>query len=150
MLKAIATDAYRRGADSVGADVQAQARADERERISGIQAAAFPGQEALAAEMIADGKTSPGEAAIRFNAAEKKVRADSGAAIAAEMPAPVEQKEPEVVPVKKDEEPEAKTPEQAFEASKDLQAEFGDLETYQAYLKNVDAGNVKVFQGRDE
>src|SRR4051812_28967347 len=39
----------------------------ERTRVLGIQAAAFAGQEALAKEMIDDGKTSPGEAALRFN-----------------------------------------------------------------------------------
>jgi signal peptide peptidase SppA len=149
LFEAISTDAYRRGADSVGADVEASARSKERERISGIQAAAFPGQEELAAEMIADGKTSPGEAAIRFNAAEKQARLDAGKKIAAEMPEPIMQDEPEVKP-KEEKKPEAKTPDQEFEASKELQAEFGDLETYKAYLTNLEAGNVRIFQGEDK
>jgi len=148
LFEAVSTDAYKRGADSVGADVQAQARAEERERIAGINAACFPGQEELAAEMIADGKTTPGEAAIRFNAAEKQTRQDAGKKIAAEMPKPVMQDEPQVKP--KEEKPEAKTPEQEFEASKELQAEFGDLETYKAYLTNLEAGNVRIFQGEDK
>lgn len=42
--------------------------AAERTRILGIQTAAFAGQEALAAQLIADGTTSPEAAALRFNA----------------------------------------------------------------------------------
>jgi signal peptide peptidase SppA len=136
-------------AKTLNADLSAQAKVEERERIQGINAACFPGQEALAAEMIADGKTSPGEAAIRFNAVEKQTRIDAGAKIAAGMPEPVAQPEP-VVTDPKPAEPEAKTPEQEFEASKELQAEFQDFETYKAYLDATQAGHVRVFQGRDE
>ena len=52
----------------------------ERTRILGIEAAAMPGHENLIAEMKADGKTTPGEAALKIVAAE---RAKGGAALAA-------------------------------------------------------------------
>lgn len=43
----------------------------ERARIAGIQSAALPGHEALIAECIADGNCSPGDAALKINAAER-------------------------------------------------------------------------------
>ena len=52
----------------------AEASKLERERILGIEKIALPGHEALVAEMKADGKTSPGEAAIRINETEKLTR----------------------------------------------------------------------------
>jgi len=148
LFNELTEDAYKRGADGVSNDVKAQAATNERERIAGINTAMFKGQEILAAEMIADGKTSPGEAAIRFNAAEKQTREDAGAAAAAAMPEPVPTSEPTVKePEAKKEEEKPETPEQKFDASDELKAEFGDLETYNAYLDATKAGQVNVFQG---
>ncbi len=69
-------------------DVAAQIRADaaraERERLAGIDAAMFPGQEDIAAKLKADGTTTPAQAALIFNKAEKakgsKIMADVKAA----------------------------------------------------------------------
>jgi signal peptide peptidase SppA len=149
LLEEIETDAYSRGVDAGAKDGQSLGAEAERKRIEGIREACFSGQEDLAAEMIADGKTTPGEAAIRFNAAEKQVRISAGKQIDAGMPEPVGSPEPKA----KDPEPkkpEAKTPEQEFEASEELQAEFQDFETYKAYLDANKKGQVRVFQGRDE
>lgn len=140
-------DAYERG-EGVGVKSGVTTGAEaERTRIDGINQACFPGQEALAAEMIADGKTQPGEAAIRFNAAEKQSRVDAGTQASAAMPKPVDDSEPKAKkPEEKKPEEDTKTPEQAFEASAELKAEFGDLETYKAYLDANEGGQVKVFQ----
>ena len=59
----------------------ADAAKAERERILGIAAIAPPGHAALVAEMQADGKTSPGEAALRILAAEKAKRGEHAQAI---------------------------------------------------------------------
>jgi signal peptide peptidase SppA len=149
LLEEIETDAYSRGVDAGAKDGQSLGAEAERKRIEGIREACFSGQEDLAAEMIADGKTTPGEAAIRFNAAEKQVRIAAGKQIDAGMPKPVASPEPKA----KDPEPKTKvpkTPEQEFEASEELQAEFQDFETYKAYLDANEKGQVRVFQGRDE
>jgi signal peptide peptidase SppA len=66
-------DAYAKGLDAgviIGKEDGAKA---ERERIAGIEKAAFPKQEVLKERLINDGKTSPGEAAIQFNAAQKEI-----------------------------------------------------------------------------
>lgn len=57
--------------------------AAERSRILGIQAAAFAGQEALAAELIGDGATTPEAAALRFNTALKAKGPNHVAALSA-------------------------------------------------------------------
>lgn len=61
---------------TIEAEASAKASADaanaERERILGIEANALAGHDALVAEMKADGKTTPAEAAVRILAAEKE------------------------------------------------------------------------------
>lgn len=63
-------------APAVSAEALAAAAKAERERVLGIQAAAFPGQEALAKEMIESG-ASVGDAALAFNKAEKQAQASN-------------------------------------------------------------------------
>lgn len=58
------------------ATIEKDAATAERERILGIEANALPGHEKLVAEMKADGKTSPAEAAVRILAVEKTKAAD--------------------------------------------------------------------------
>lgn len=119
----------------------------ERERILGIQQAAFPGQEAMAQEMIADGKTTPGEAALRFNADMKAKGPDHVASLqamdqhvqvpanptggAAVEPSGVEADTPEAWGAKYD-----KTPA--------LQNEFGSKEAYVAYRQGVADGRIRI------
>lgn len=63
--------------------------AAERDRIAGVRAAGLPGHEALIERLAADGKTSPGEAALAVNQAERELRAAAVQARGAEAPAPV-------------------------------------------------------------
>lgn len=60
--------AARREGETAGRVAGAEA---ERARITGIEALARPGDEALVAEMKADGKTTPEQAAMKILAAEK-------------------------------------------------------------------------------
>ena len=124
----------------------------ERSRILGIQQAAFPGQEAMAAGFIADG-TSVGDAALAFNrdlkakgpdhvaalrAADAHVRVPAnlsaggaGAEAAAAGGKAVPQND------------EGWTAE--YNASADLQAEFPSLGSYLGYRRGSAAGRVRIM-----
>ena len=143
-------DAFKLGAESGSKDGQSLGAETERIRIDGINQACFPGQETLAAAMIADGKTQPEEAAMRFNVAEKQTREDAGTAAAAAMPKPVEAAEPVAKPAAVKPVEETKTPEETFEASAELKAEFDDVESYKAFLTAEAGGQVNVFQRGDK
>lgn len=61
----------------------------ERERIVGVRAQSLPGHEALVEQLAFDGKTSPGEAAMAINAAERAATAAAAAAHFNDAPAAV-------------------------------------------------------------
>jgi signal peptide peptidase SppA len=61
----------------------------ERARIQGVENAVLPGHEALIASLKFDGKTSPGDAALQVNAAERKKLDAAAKASAEEAPDPV-------------------------------------------------------------
>lgn len=71
---------------AIAAALLAEGATFERDRVLGIQAAAFVGQEALAAELVADGKTTPEAAALKFNAALKAKGPNHVAALSAMDP----------------------------------------------------------------
>jgi len=119
----------------------------ERERVLGIQNAAFAGQEAMAADFIARG-TSVGEAAIAFNAALKAKGPDHVAALRA-MDAQVR------VPANPSagaggDKPKA-VPQTAdgwkaeFAGSAELQAEFGSEADYVAFKTGTAKGAVRIL-----
>ncbi|MFZ5586137.1 MAG: S49 family peptidase [Thermodesulfobacteriota bacterium] len=64
---------------AIAAEGAAKAKAEgaqaERERIQGVLAVALPGHEAMVQGLAFDGKTSPGEAAMAVNKAEKEAQA---------------------------------------------------------------------------
>jgi hypothetical protein len=71
----------------------AKARQDgaaaERDRIAGVRAAGLPGHDALIERLAADGHTSPGEAALAVNSAERELRQAAATARGMEAPTPV-------------------------------------------------------------
>lgn len=71
------------------AKARQEGAAAERDRIAGVRAAGLPGHDALIERLAADGHTTPGEAALAVNAAERAVQAAAVTARAAEVPAPV-------------------------------------------------------------
>jgi signal peptide peptidase SppA len=126
--------------------------AAERERILGIQAAAFAGQGDLVTAMISDGKTTPGEAALRFNQALKTSGAQHLNAIAgmdtqvsAVKPAPA----PASGPIARaeaemsDDELKAK-----YAASADLKAEFSTEGAYLAFVNGTRAGRLRILKSK--
>lgn len=65
-------------AQAIAGEAMAKAKAEgaqgERERIRGVYAAALPGHDDLVEAMAWDGKTTPGEAALAINAAERQAQ----------------------------------------------------------------------------
>jgi hypothetical protein len=130
------------------AEMRGAAATEERNRILGIQAAAFAGQEALAAELIADGKTSPGEAALRFNKAEREKGGQRLHALAAA--------DPKVPAAPTTANPPSAEPKTTFENNEDgwkaeyaataaLKSEFLTESDYVAFKKADARGGVKIL-----
>jgi len=126
--------------------IQGIAATAERERILGIEAIAVPGHEALVANMKADGKTTPDQAARHILEAEKKTRGthlnaikgveDEGKKVVA---APSAGARPETPP-------KATTPEgwkAEYAASEALQSEFLSVANYVAFKTAESQGRVK-------
>ena len=59
----------------------------ERDRIAGVRAQGLPGHEALIDKLAMDGKTSPGEAAMAVNAAQREAMNATAKALDADAPA---------------------------------------------------------------
>lgn len=67
----------------------AEGASAERERILGIQAHSMAGVEKLVADMAADGKTTPDQAAARILGAQREALAKQAASLHTDAPAPV-------------------------------------------------------------
>ena len=124
---------------------------DERARITAINSAT-PGLEDVKQDCINSGLDA-GQSALKMLKAQEAKQAAVGVALKAEVQPAVELQEVEVVkamtePKKEDE--VLKTPEQTFEASAELKAEFGDVETYMAFIEADANGQVKMFQWGDK
>jgi len=127
--------------------------AAERQRILAIQSAMFPGQEKLAAELISDGKTTAGEAALKFNEAEKA----SGGKRLADLRAAGDQVRVPASPHVADASPKPPKAESGtteadwkaeYVASADLRSEFLTEAAYVAYKRASADGRVKFLGKR--
>lgn len=122
--------------------------AAERDRLAGIDAAALPGHEKLVAECKADPACTPGDAALKINAAERAKLAAAHQSIKA-----VEGETDKVAASpagdrRQDQQPKATTPDgwkAEWQASAELQREFAAVEDYVALKKAEASGVVKVF-----
>lgn len=138
--------------------ILAEGAAAERARIQGVEAALIPGHEALIASLKFDGKTSPGDAALAVNAAERTTREKQGAQERAAAPKPVASVPAATV------QPTGADKEQA-EASRlaalplderckamweantaNCRAEFADLAGFVAFTRAKEAGKVKELR----
>jgi signal peptide peptidase SppA len=71
------------------AKARQEGAAAERDRIAGVRSAGLPGHDALIERLAADGHTTPGEAALAVNAAERELLQSAATARGKEAPAPV-------------------------------------------------------------
>jgi signal peptide peptidase SppA len=113
---------------------------NERARIEGINKCTIVGQEKLAAGFVADGATTPGEAAIAMINADKEVKTAGLETIKKESASAVGSEVEETIKAEAD-----KSPKDQWAASADLQKEFPDVAVYESYMKNNADGNVRVF-----
>jgi capsid assembly protease len=143
LVDALHKASYAKGHEAGIADGRLVGGDEERQRIEAITKIAFPGQEALLEQLIADSAVTVGEAAIRFNEAERATREAAGAVIETEAAKPVETDEPgvEVTPKVDESDPKA-----VWDADQDLQDEFGgEFERFEAFLKADAQGLVKIL-----
>ena len=71
----------------VKAEFTALGAQQERDRIAGVRAQCLPGHEALIDKLAMDGKTTPGEAAMAVNAAQREAMNATAKALDADAPA---------------------------------------------------------------
>ena len=69
--------------------IRTEAANTERDRIAAVEGQLIPGHEALINTLKFDGKSTPGDAAMAVNAAEKQSRAARAKALASEAPEPL-------------------------------------------------------------
>jgi hypothetical protein len=131
------------------AEIQTAAKAEganaERERIKGVLAQSLPGHEAIVQKLAFDGSTNPDQAAVAVLAAERAMRASAVQDLHADAVPPVPA--PAAPPAPKA--PEQPTTKEAFEADKALVAEFGDWDTYNAYLAATERGLVRILKNKE-
>lgn len=147
-------EGLRRDHPALVQELMAAGATAERERILGIEKIALPGHDALVAEMKADGKTTPDQAAGRILQAEKAAReqraqalADADKSMAKVTPAPVAGAGADVP----DSKPKASTPDgwkAEYAASEDLQGEFASADSYVAFKEAEKAGVARINRGR--
>lgn len=126
----------------------------ERARVLGIASLADGSNAALIAELQADGKTTPGDAALRVLGAQKLARGQQLQAIvdvdkvtSGINPAPTSAAAPDAPAVVK----HPATPEgwkAQWAADEKLQAEFESAEAFAAYQNGVASGRIKRLESR--
>ena len=127
------------------AAIETDAAAAERARILEVQSQAkgFPGHDDLVAELVADGKSTGAETAIKILAAERGKGAARLSAIRSDAPAPVDHGA-DIGAGDSNASPEEKARAE-WESNPELRGEFTSFEAYLGYCKAVAAGQVKVL-----
>ncbi|BDU72915.1 S49 family peptidase [Mesoterricola silvestris] len=134
LIEALKAEGHKEG-------VEAGASA-ERSRIQGVQDQALPGHEALIATLAFDGKTTPGEAAMAVNAAEKAKRTTNLEKIRSEAPKPVDDGGDRGAGN------EAKTNQEKWDADENLRSEFnGNFAAFESFQKGMARGNIRIKTG---
>lgn len=123
----------------------------ERERILGIERVAIPGHDALVAELKADGKTSPAEAAMKINETEKLTRERRLEAIRKDGLAPAPAAAPTASGDPKPTAEDANAPienraKATWESDPKVREEFVSFESYLAFRKAEASGRVRVLR----
>jgi signal peptide peptidase SppA len=117
---------------------EAQGAEAERARIQGINDCTIIGQEALGKTLIADGTTTPGEAAIQMINANKKANVDGLKVIdKTSANAVVDEVEETIV------DKTAMTAKQKWDADPKLASEFSSFEAFEAVEKNAENFRIK-------
>ena len=131
------------GAAAVKDELMSAGGKKERSRIQAVADCLMPGHEDLIKNLMYDGETSGGDAALKIVAAEKKVRESAQAQLKDDGVTPVEPVTPVEVTSPAD---EKDLTEDQFKADAKLSKEFDqDFAAYQAYAKALKDGHVRVL-----
>jgi len=140
--KGAAEEAFKEGEEAG----RAAGAADELARIKGVSEQAMAGHDDLIAKLMFDGKTTGPEAAVQVLAAEKKAKETALENLAAGGIDPVNQSAPPAAdPPAAPKNPET---EEDFKKNPALVEEFGDFETYSAYLHTEKHWHIKKAERR--
>ncbi|MGD9923130.1 MAG: S49 family peptidase [Pseudorhodoplanes sp.] len=146
----ISLDTLRASHPTLAASLMQAGMDAERQRIAGIEAVALPGHEALIAEMKADGKTTPEQAAARIVQAERALRETRAQGVrdvetvtgalksAPTVAGPVDPRPGAVAAT-----PDGWTAE--WKASAELQERHDTAEAYVSYQQGVASGRIRIL-----
>lgn len=143
-------EAQRSNADAV-ATARTEAAAAERARIAGIEAAALPGHDKLVADCKADPACTPGEAALKINAAERAKLTVAGAAIAnvetatGKVSAAVTT-QPDIAGTVPGQPKSAEAHKADWEKSADLKRDFASADAYANYAAGIESGRIRQLK----
>lgn len=142
----------RREASAGTSTARAEGAAAERARLAGIESAALPGHDKLVAECKADPACTPGDAALRINAAEKAKLGAQHQAIqdvenvtgrVAAAPSATHAPAATATVIQNTEGWKAE-----FAKSEQLQGEFATADAYANYMQGVKDGRIRVLKAR--
>lgn len=119
----------------------------ERKRIEEVQAQSIPGHEDLIEKLKFDGKTTGPEAAVQVLAAEKQKLKGVSAQISKDAPDPVPDQVPQTPEETLGNLPIEERCQKEWEAKAHIREEFGTLETYSAWKRAEEAGQIKILNG---
>lgn len=127
----------------------------ERDRIKAVQAQSMVGHEKLIADLMFDGKTSGPEAAVAVLKAEKALRGNAAANLAADAPKPVAAATTPAVEAPAADAADDKTLpleercKAKWDRSSDLRAEFASLAAFTAFSKAAERGAARIFSRKE-
>ncbi len=135
---------------ALAAELAQEAAAAERQRILDVEAQALPGHEALIAQFKADGKTTGPEAALAVLNAEKKLRGNAAADLAADagtpVPATPSQSGDHAAAADNKNLPVDARCKAKWDADANIRAEFGgSFESFVAFTKAEESGHARIF-----
>jgi hypothetical protein len=128
----------------------------ERERIQAVHAQALPGFDKLIVELMFDGKSTAGDAAIAINAAQRVQLSAAAANLAADAPKPAAAAAtPAVEAQASAAQDDPNTPVEdrcraKWDGSAEIRAEFGSLAAFTAFTRAAERGSARIFNARKE
>lgn len=130
--------------------IRESAAAAERERIKGVAGQLLPGHENIINEMMFDGKSNAGDAAIKINAEQQKALKTAAVDFAGDLACGVDRVDtPDVTQTSANTKPLEEQEKETWDKNQNVRAEFGTFEAYLGYMKASKDGRVKI-QGHKE
>jgi ATP-dependent protease ClpP protease subunit len=133
------------------AEIIKAGREEELKRIAEVKAQSLPGHEKIIEQFIIDGKTTGDEAAKAILKIERENKEAALAAIEKGSPAPVPSAPAQESHASEDDssKPIEERAKSKWDTSKEIRDEFKTYEVFLAYMKNYEAGNIRIKGGNE-